>query len=189
MVNHFLALRLADASRDRLAVVAQRLEGWGLPAAWVDPDDYHLTVAFLGQMAEEDADRLPSAIDLVAGGLRRPALWFAGLGARGGRLEPRTVFAAASDPTGACKDIHLDLCAGLDLTPAPDFLPHVTLCHPRRAGAHERPTPGRTWSDLFAANGQAEWGACETTDLVFQRRNEGPGPRYEALASWPLVDV
>ncbi|MBA3698394.1 MAG: hypothetical protein H0W78_06045 [Planctomycetes bacterium] len=188
-MNHFLALKLADAPRDRLAQVAQRLQAWELPATWVDPENYHLTVAFLGELAADEAHLLPSAIDLVACGLRRPDLRFSGIGAAGGRSEPRTVFAALTDIDARCADIHLDLCAGLDLTRDPAFAPHVTICHPRRAGAWQTPAPGRTWSDLFLANGLADWGTCETTDLVFYRRREGPGSRYEVLADWPLVAV
>lgn len=186
-MNHFLALKLADAPRDRLAQVAERLQAWELPAAWVDPDDYHLTVAFLGKLDDDEAHVLPSAIELVASGLRRPELRFSGIGAAGGRSEPRSVFAALSDIESRCADIHLDLCDALDLTRDQPFAPHVTICHPRRAGAWQSPTPGRTWSDLFLAHGLADWGTCETTDLVFYRRRAGPGSRYEVLADWPLV--
>lgn len=186
-MNHFLALRLADDPRDRLARVGERLQAWDLPAAWVDPEDYHLTVAFLGDLAADEAHLLPSAIDLVASGLRRPDLRFTGLGAWGGRSEPRTVFAALSDADARCADIHHDLSDALALSDDRAFTPHVTLCRPRRAGAWQTPAPGRTWSDLFLANGLADWGSCETTDLVFYRRREGPGSRYEVLADWPLV--
>lgn len=184
-MNHFLALRLADAPRDRLAQVAERLQAWDLPAAWVSPQDYHLTVAFLGDLDSDEAHLLPSAIDLVAGGLRRPVLRFSGLGAWGGRHEPRVVFAALDDAEARCRDIHLDLCDALAVPPERDFTPHVTLCRPRRGSEHA--AGGRTWTDLFTANGLADWGTCETTDLVFYRRSEGPGPRYEVLADWPLV--
>ena len=186
-MNHFLALRLADAPRERLAQVAERFQAWDLPAAWVDPDDYHLTVAFLGELDDDEAHLLPSAIDMVASGLRRPQLRFSGIGATGGRTEPRAVFAALEDIGARCADIHLDLCAALELPQGRAFMPHVTLCRPRRAGAWEQAPVGRTWSDLFLANGQANWGDCETTALVYYRRHEGPGPRYDVLTDWPLV--
>jgi 2'-5' RNA ligase len=186
-MKHFLALKLADAPRDRLAQVAERFQAWDLPASWINPEDYHLTVAFLGEIDADEAQLLPSAIDLVASGLRRPQLRFSGIGAAGGRSEPRVVFAALEDVEARCADIHLDLCGALGISPDKPFVPHVTLCHPRRAGTSQGPIPGRTWSDLFLANGQADWGPCETTDLVFYRRRQGPGSRYEVLADWPLV--
>lgn len=189
-MNHFLALKLADAPRDRLAQVAERLQAWELPAAWVDPEDYHLTVAFLGELDTDEAHLLPSAIDHLASGLRRPELRFSGIGAWGGRTEPKVVFAAVEDLGARCADIHQDLCDALELTDERPFAPHVTLCRPRRSETWRTPPPGRTWSDLFAAHGLAEWGACETTDLVLYRRHDhrqGPGPRYDVLADWPLV--
>jgi 2'-5' RNA ligase len=186
-MNHFLALTLADVSRDRLAQVAERLQAWELPATWVDPEDYHLTVAFLGELDADEAHLLPSAIDHLASGLRRPELRFSGIGAWGGRTEPKVVFAAVEDIGGRCADIHQDLRAALDLTDERPFAPHVTLCRPRRGDTGKTPPPGRTWSDLFLANGLADWGACATTDLVLYRRHDGPGPRYDVLADWPLV--
>jgi 2'-5' RNA ligase len=186
-MNHFLALTLADAPRDRLAVVAERFQAWELPASWVDPEDYHVTVAFLGELSADEAHLLPSAIELIASGLRRPQLRFSGLGAWGGRTEPKAVFAALDDPDGRCADIHLDLCGGLDLPVDPAFAPHVTICRPRRAATFDPPKPGRDWSALFLANGLADWGDCETTDLVFCCRRDAPGPRYDVLARWALV--
>jgi 2'-5' RNA ligase len=96
-----------------LAQVAERLQAWDLPAAWVDPEDYHLTVAFLGELDADEARLLPSAIDLVASGLRCPELRFSGIGAWGGRTEPKVVFAAVEDIGARCADIHQDLCAAL----------------------------------------------------------------------------
>jgi 2'-5' RNA ligase len=186
-VNHFLALTLDGAARDRLAQVAERFKAWDLPAAWVDPEDYHVTVAFLGELDEDEARLLPAAIDLVASGLRRPQLRFSGIGARAGRHQPQAVFAALADPEGRCADIHLDLCAALELTAERAFLPHVTICRPSRVPAWQGAVPGRTWSDLFLANGQADWGDCATTALAFCRRHDGPGPRYDVLTDWPLV--
>jgi RNA 2',3'-cyclic 3'-phosphodiesterase len=186
-MNHFLALRLTDETRDRLAQIAGRLQAWDLSALWVSPQDYHLTVAFLGELDADEAHLLPSAIDLVAGGLRQPTLHFSGIGAWGGRHEPRVVFAALSDTETRCRDIHLDLCDAVAIAPERDFSPHITLCRPQR-GAHQA-AHGRTWPDLFTAFGLADWGRCNVTDLVFCRRRAEPGPRYEELAAWPLVTV
>src|SRR4051812_13252402 len=110
---HFLALRLADEPRDRLTIVSERLQAWQLPASWVHPDDYHLTLAFLGRVDPDEARFLPHVVADVAGSLRRPRLRFSGLGAFGGRTEPRVVFAALEDPEAACAGMHLDLCEAL----------------------------------------------------------------------------
>jgi 2'-5' RNA ligase len=188
-VNHFLALRLDDDSRDRLALVAGRLQAWQLPASWLHPDDYHLTLVFLGDLAAEEAQFLPHAIDLVAGSLRRPALRFTGLGASGGRSEPRAVFAGIADAEAACAGMHRDLSEAVDQPAEPRFAPHVTLCRPHFASQRELGAlgPERSWPRLLEANGLAEWGDCATTALVLYVSRPESGTRYQPLASWPLV--
>jgi 2'-5' RNA ligase len=187
-MNHFLALKLADQARDRLAAVAERLQAWQLPAAWVHPGDYHLTLAFLGELDEDESRVLPHLVADVAGSLRRPRLRFSGLGAFGGRTEPRVVFAALDDPEHACFGMHTDLCAALCLRADPQFSPHVTLCRPRPGGARDIAGAGtRDWPALFAANGLADWGDCPTTDLVFCSGGADRPLRYTELARWQLV--
>lgn len=184
-MNHFLALRLADEPRDRLAAVAERLQAWQLPAAWVHPDDYHLTLVFLGALDADEARVLPHLIDGVASSLRRPQLRFSGLGASGGRTEPKVVFAAIEDEEHACAGMHADLCEALDHAPERRFMPHVTLCRPR--SPVPRDAGNRDWPQLFAANGIADWGICQTTDLVLYQTRPELGTRYQPLASWQLV--
>jgi 2'-5' RNA ligase len=189
-MNTFLALRLADAPRDRLAQVAERLRAWNLPAAWVHPEDYHLTLLFLGRLSADETSMLPAAVDLVASSLRRPRLRFAGLGATGGRTEPRVVYAACADAAGGCADMHLDLSDALGMKPeARPFLPHVTVCRPKTATPREvREQPlMRDWPHLLEAHGQADWGDCETTHLVLYRSEPEGATRYRELASWPLA--
>jgi 2'-5' RNA ligase len=184
-MNTFLALRLADGPRDRLARVVERLQAWELPAAWVHPEDLHLTVRFLGRLDPDESAAIPHAIDLVAGAVRQPRLRLAGLGAWGGRNEPRVVFAALEDTEAACVGMHLDLSAAVGMEPEREFAPHITLCRPKPQ--REAVPPGCDWPQLLEAHGQADWGACETTHLVlYCAESDRDGPRYRELASWPL---
>jgi 2'-5' RNA ligase len=185
-VNHFLALRLDDDSRDRLVAVADRLRAWELPARWVHPDDFHLTLVFLGPMDDTAASYLPEAIGEVAGACRRPDLAFVGLGVGGGGHEaPKYLFAAVGDREEGCDGMRRDLCDALGEPPEARYRPHVTLCRPQPAPAH-LPLM-RDWPHLLEAHGQAHWGACVTTDLVLCRSSGTGATRYETLASWPLL--
>lgn len=186
-MNHFLALRLDGATRDRLQQVADRLRAWGLPATWVHPEDYHLTVRFLGDLDAEAASWIPAAIDDVAQSLRLPSLQLAGLGASGtrGQTVPRTVYVAATDPAGMCRDLHHDLSDCLEESPETTFIPHVTLCRPQPVTAREQAAAPmfRDWPHLLEANGQADWGAC-TIDALVLYRSTTRTPRYEEVTSW-----
>jgi len=187
-MNHFIALRLADAPRDRLADLARRLQEWNLPANWVHPEDYHLSLLFLGHCDADEVRTLPYAIEALAAGVPRPRLRLAGLGALGGRTEPKIVFAALEDRDGACAGLHRDLADMLSVDVDPRFAPHVTLCRPRPGNPSDvalRPSR-RDWPQLLEANGLADWGDCPTTDLVLYRSTERT-PRYAEVASWPLL--
>lgn len=184
-MNHFLALRLTDECRDRLAEVCRRLQEWQLPASWVHPEDLHLTVLFLGRLDADEQRTLPYAIDQLASTIARPTLHLSGLGAVGGRSEPRVVYCAARDQEGAVHRTHADLCDAIGVRPERTFLPHITLCRPKTP---ERwaPAPRRDWPQLLEAHGLADWGECATTDLVLYQ-STGATPRYRMLASWPLL--
>ncbi len=190
-MHHFLALRPDGTTRDRLAAVADRLRAWDLPASWVHPEDYHLTVLFLGDLAAGDADFIPAAIDDVAASALRPQLRLAGLGASGARgsgvqSAPRAVFAAVEDHALACEGLHRDLASCLEETPRSPFVPHLTLCRPLAAAPHKQLF--RDWPHLLEAHGLADWGPCTVDALVLYAANgTRDGSRYHALASWGLA--
>ncbi len=183
-MNHFLALRLADSARDRLAQLNERFAEWGLPAHWTHGDDLHVSVLFLGQCDDDEVQFIPTLIDDVARTMVCPELQLSGLGARGGRREPSVVFAACQDAADVCLHTHASLAACLDRTPDAQYRPTIPLCRPNGRGDVSRAQG--TWSDLFAAYGEAQWGTCPTTHLVLYR-STAYRPRYQAIESWPLI--
>ena len=187
-MNHFLAFSLDSATRDRLGAIAERLRAWDLPAAWIHPDDYHITIRFLGALDDDEVQLLPTLIDDVAGSIRRPSLRLVGLGATGTRghglaAVPRGIFAAVADDDHACAGLHRDVGDCLDEQPLSDFLPHVTLCRPHPQAAQGQLF--RDWPHVLEAHGVADWGTCTVESLVFYRSGEFT-PRYETLTSWAV---
>ncbi len=185
----FTALIPDDATRDRLAAIAERLRAWDLPATWVDPADYHLTLRFHGDVDDHGADFLPHAIEDVAGGVPRPDLRLIGLGATGTRgmgegCVPRMIYAAVGDPANWCQGVHNDLGNCLDEVPERGFKPHITLCRPlpMSPAAHAAVPAFRHWPHLLEAHGQADWGPCIGEAIELQA---GPAP-YRVLARWEL---
>lgn len=185
-MNHFLALRLADRPRDLLATLSLRFQDWRLPATWVHPQDLHLTLCYLGHCNSDELRTLPYAIGDLARTLVQPRLRLAGLGAAGGKTEPREVFAAVEDPAGLCATTHAGLAETLGLAAERHYHPHITLCRPRSVTPFDAARSRRDWPQLLEANGLADWGDCPTTDLVLYRSSERT-PRYEALEEWPLI--
>ena len=192
-MNHFLALRLTPDTRDRLGAVSERLQRWGLPAAWVHPDDLHITVLFLGHLDDQEAHLIPTLAEPCAACLRRPQLKLSGMGAFGGRSAPQVVYAAVTDAERACHGMHQDLAELLEVTAERDFFPHVTVCRPRAASQRDlrEAAPNASWPQLLEAHGLADWGSCDTEALVFYRSEQfsPTGLRYHELASWPLIEA
>ncbi len=100
----------------------------GLPGArWVDPENYHITLRFIGDIDEPTADDIADALGRVA----RPRfeLSMQGLGAFGSR-RPHAVYAAVK-PSPALKELqaeHERIVQRIGLEPERRrFTPHVTL--------------------------------------------------------------
>ena len=129
MTRLFVALSMPESVCARLAMLQNGLEG----ARWRPVENFHLTLAFIG---ETDRHGFHEAMSALAN-IEAPAfdLALSGIGAFGDR-KPRAVWAGAS-PTVAL--LHLQAKvetalrrAGFDLENR-KFTPHVTLAYLRRA--------------------------------------------------------
>lgn len=123
MLRLFTALEIP-----RDAALSLSLLRGGLPGArWIDVENYHLTLRFIGDVEGHVADEIANALDRV----RRPAfsLTLSGVGAFGGK-KPHSVWAgtrASPDLTALQAEIER-ICQRLGLPSDPrKFTPHVTL--------------------------------------------------------------
>jgi 2'-5' RNA ligase len=104
----------------------------GLPGArWVDPENYHITLRFVGDVEEPMADEIAGQLRRVS----RPAFELAlgGLGAFGSR-KPHAIYAAVR-PTPVLRELqseHERLMQRIGLEPERrKFTPHVTIARLR----------------------------------------------------------
>jgi RNA 2',3'-cyclic 3'-phosphodiesterase len=110
----------------------------GLPGArWIDPENYHLTLRFIGDID----DALAREVAFMLGQVRRSAfeLRLDGLNSFGGR-SPRAVFAAAA-PTPPLLELqaeHERIMQRLGLEPeGRKYTPHVTLARLRDSSSRQ----------------------------------------------------
>ncbi|MFC4535192.1 RNA 2',3'-cyclic phosphodiesterase [Sphaerisporangium dianthi] len=152
---------------------------------WVAPELWHVTMSFLGEVAEEAlpdlAERLARAagrhpamtLSFGAGGAfsspaRARVVW---LGVRGGGLPLSRM--AASLAAGARR-------AGAGHADGKPFHPHLTLARARpRAGVDARPLV-----EALSSFAGTPWHAGA---VHLMRSHLGPSVRYEALGAWPLT--
>ena len=109
----------------------------GIPGArWVDPENYHITLRFIGDV---DGATARDVYAILSDGRRRPplAVTFDGLDSFGGG-RPHAVFARAV-PTGDLADLQSEqerLIRRVGLPPEKrKFHPHVTLARLRNASS------------------------------------------------------
>ncbi|MFD2182610.1 RNA 2',3'-cyclic phosphodiesterase [Rhodoplanes azumiensis] len=176
MPRLFTALEIPADVGERLTMLRGGLPG----ARWIDPENYHLTLRFIGDID----DALANDVVQVLGGVRRAAFDLAldGLDAFGGR-KPRAVFAAAPavPPLVELQAEHERLMQRIGI-PAEGrkFSPHVTL-------ARLRQTTPRQVADYLAARAGFRSAAfrVERFVLMSSRASTGGGP-YVVEAAYPL---
>jgi 2'-5' RNA ligase len=154
----------------------------GLPGArWIDPENYHLTLRFIGDIDDALAREIATMLDRV----RRYAfeLRLEGLSSFGGR-KPRAVVATAAPvaPLMELQAEHERLLQRLGLEPeGRKFMPHVTL-------ARLRDSSSRQVADYLAARGYYRSAAFAVPRFVLfsSRASVGGGP-YVVEADYPLA--
>ena len=167
----------ADVSRASL-----RCMRGGLPGArWIDPENYHLTLRFIGDVD----DRHGARGGLAAGQVRRTRfeLRFEGLSAFGGR-RPRAVVAALAQTPSLIElqAEHERLMQRIGLEPeGRKYTPHVTL-------ARLRESSSRQVADYLSSRALMRPLPFKVSRFVLfsSRASVGGGP-YVVEAAYPLA--
>ncbi len=155
----------------------------GLPGArWIDPENYHVTLRFIGDID----DALARDIAGLLGRVRRGTfeLRLDGLSSFGGR-KPRAVVAAVA-PVPQIMELQAEqdrLLQRLGLEPeGRKYTPHVTL-------ARLRDSSSRQVADYLAARGHFRSLPFEVSRFVLfsSRASVGGGP-YVVEAEYPLAE-
>lgn len=178
MPRLFTGLEIPSSVTQSLAIMRGGLPG----ARWIDPENYHLTLRFIGDID----DALARDIAGVLGGVQRGSfeLRLDGLSSFGGR-RPRAVVAAAV-PVAPLIELQAEqerLLRRLGLEPdARKYTPHVTL-------ARLRDSSSRRVADYLAARGHYRSASFQVSRFVLfsSRASVGGGP-YVVEADYPLAE-
>ena len=154
----------------------------GLPGArWIDPEDYHVTLRFIGDVD----DTLAREVALLLGKVSRPPLELRldGLSSFGGR-RPRAVVASLAQ-TPALMELqaeHERLMQRVGLEPeGRKYIPHVTL-------ARLRESSNRQVADYLSVRAPFRSPPFKVSRFVlFSSRNSVGGGPYVVEAAYPLA--
>ena len=166
---------------DDIAQSLSMLRG-GLPGArWIDPENYHLTLRFIGDID----DIMAREIEMLLAGVRRRSfqLRIDGLSSFGGR-KPRALVASVAPSPGVMElqAEHERMMQRVGLEPeGRKYTPHVTL-------ARLRDTSSGQVAEYLSARGAFRSMPFEVSSFVlFSSRNSVGGGPYVIEAAYPLA--
>lgn len=163
--------------------IGQALSGLrgGLPGArWIDPENYHVTLRFIGDVD----DSIAHEVESMLGRVKRSAfdLHFEGVTSFGGR-KPRAVVASVSQaqPLLDVQAEHDRLMQRIGLEPeGRKYTPHVTIARLRESSSQDV-------ANYLSARGYFRTAPFRISRFVLfsSRASVGGGP-YVVEASYPL---
>jgi len=181
VIRAFVGIPLPEEAADALEAAQA-----GIPAGRIVPyDNFHLTLAFLGEQPRPVLEDVHDALEAV----RVPgfSLRVDGLGMFGG-ARPRVLFAELAVEPGLAQ-LHRKVLravreAGIEL-PRERFRPHVTLA---RFGDGLRGEDAAEMQAFVARRIGVRAGPFAVERFVLYRSHLGrAGPTYEALSEYPLA--
>ena len=134
----FLALNLPKKERERIQRAARPLRDEGLPVRWVDVDQYHVTLKFLGSVRKDGVERIQNALEEVASSTAPFDAAVTGFGAFPTIRRPRVLWAGVhATPELRClkQDLEWGLAALGFEKETRAFHPHLTLGRASTDGA------------------------------------------------------
>lgn len=167
-----------------LVTLLDRLAALRADLKVVDPANLHLTLAFLGEVADA---RAPDLAEAVRRATRKHAPFttgLAGVGAFPNARHPRVVWVGATEAqklTGLALAVRDEIAAAGLVEDGKDFRAHVTVARTRSE---------RSMDDLvrfLQSHGRDEFPDLSVREARVYRSVLGPsGPAYETLAALPL---
>ncbi|MEX0980339.1 MAG: RNA 2',3'-cyclic phosphodiesterase [Gemmatimonadota bacterium] len=126
----FIALNLPAKERERIYKAAAPIRESELPVGWIEPDRFHLTLKFLGEVRPEMVPAVEEVLDRVADGTRPFPLKIEGFGAFPTIRRPKVLWIGVeASPALRClkQDLEWALTErGFDRETRA-FHPHITL--------------------------------------------------------------
>ncbi|MBO8127282.1 MAG: RNA 2',3'-cyclic phosphodiesterase [Firmicutes bacterium] len=185
MIRSFIAINLPVGARKAVASAASLLQDVADHVKWVSPHQYHLTLAFLGDLPEERLPEITEATAAVVADLSPFFVEIAGLGAFPSPEKARVIWLGVTEGAKALQEVNTRLWSALrplGFKGDNEFHPHLTLGRVKRrqgtvslAGVDRR---------LF----QISWTSFSVDHLCLMKSDLTlKGPLYTRLSVLPLL--
>ena len=181
----FLALQVPDVVKAQLAAAVQRLSPLAIDVKWYTKDQFHLTLAYLGEVSPAILPHITAAADRVGSALPPFPCHVDGLGFFGTKRNPQTLWAGV-EPTPELTMLYELLWKELKkfgyANEEDEFHPHITLGRCRESARNH---PVIEAMDADAATDFGEWEVTRVS--LFESRPTPRGPVYRTLGHSALT--
>jgi 2'-5' RNA ligase len=185
MPRTFIAIPLPHSVIAALEEAQRQLAAAGADVRWVERENLHLTLKFLGQVEDRHVTTVCTVAQQAAGSVEAFDFDVRGLTSVPPSGQMRMVWAGVADDTGKLAVLHDQLDSGFAgmgfQEETRDFRPHMTL---------GRVKGGRNITQLRSAVSRyvaTDFGPCPADELVvFSSQLAPSGPIYTPLAKAPL---
>lgn len=184
----FLAVAIDPEPRRALARLIEKLRGHAPGIRWVTPENFHFTLAFLGEVETIGLGDLADSVAEVC--RRHPSfeISIAGIGAFPNLKRPRILTVGLTTGRSELSQLQADLSEMLAIsgfrTEDRAFVPHLTI-------GRVRDNPGKSRMGESTLEGFRDWrgGTSQVGSVLVMGSELGPkGPRYSVLGTCPLAD-
>ncbi|MFO1476890.1 MAG: RNA 2',3'-cyclic phosphodiesterase [Verrucomicrobiota bacterium] len=140
----FIAIPVPSEVKIALSEAQARLRTWavsGDAVRWTPPEQFHLTLIFLGEVAADTVEKISRQAGLICGDFPSLTLCASGIGCFPERGAPRVIWAGIREESGALVELQRALASFFEQQGAKEkFSAHVTLGRLRgvRAGEARR---------------------------------------------------
>jgi RNA 2',3'-cyclic 3'-phosphodiesterase len=189
MTRTFIALELDESLQRYLGEIIRRMVQELPGLHWVDPAGIHLTLAFLGELSDQQLAEATRAAELSAQSLPSFEYRLSHPGIFGSPRQPRVIWIGVEEPSGNLQLLHYQLNlelaqCGFEIDTRP-FSPHLTLA---RIKAPLKPEELQRLQRLLAVQDRQPYSPLVRVRYLSVMKSElmRTGARYTSLRDVPL---
>ncbi len=131
MMRVFIAIELPPQARDELVSLQTTLKGSGADVKWVEPENVHLSLRFIGDVGPDNAEEIQKQLALTAAGTGPFEITMKGIGAFPDASFPKVIWAGvdlgAAESQRLADGLETKLRAIGITGEERKFHPHITL--------------------------------------------------------------
>lgn len=187
-IRTFIAVNLSSKIRTKVGRLIDRMANTRAEYRWVEEDNLHVTLNFVGDVPENEVADLCRAVKKKLDGFERFALSVHGSGAFPNTEKPKTIWLGIEEGADELKELYSLLEELLvDEWRFPkdrnEFRPHLTVGRLRRGGRWNQ-----ALTNLIEEHDSQDFGMCSVDEVVVNSSHlEKSGPTYTPMVRVKLV--